>query len=170
MLVARPAVAHLAVPGDQNQTGRVGVDGARDMRGESDRGDQLTGCKCTAALVFGQQHRCHRDGFGDRTGNAPVPESFGGDDEVDRMRVDAVEPLRHRQRRHAEVCQRRPDLAAGTGVAGHPRAHRRGNVGRRERSVDARGEVALLFVEIELHCFFPACPRAREADQAAARR
>ena len=136
------------------------------MRRKRDGGDQLTGRERTAAFVVGEQNRCHRDGFGDRAGHTPVPESFGGDHEVDGMRLDAVEPFGYQQRRHAEVGQRRPDLAAGTGVARRPCAHRRGNVGCAERGVDARGEVALLFVDLEVH-FCPLGSRGRPSSRSA---
>ena len=82
------------------------------------------------------------------------------------MRLDAVEPFRHQQRRHAEVGQRRPDLAAGTGVALRPCAHRRWDACRAERRVDARREVALLFVDLEVH-FCPLGSRGRPSSRSA---
>ena len=47
VLIACGAVAHLTVTGDQDQTGRVGVDGPRHVRRERDGGDQLTGRECS---------------------------------------------------------------------------------------------------------------------------
>ena len=146
MLLARGAVTDVTVGGHQNQAGGIGVDGARNLRWHRNRRDQLTGRQRGTAVVVGEQNRCHRDGFGDRAGNTPAAEPFRGDHQVDRVCLDAVELLRHRQRGDAEVGQLRPHLAAGCGVALRPRSHRGGQIGGGQRRIDARREVALLFV------------------------
>ena len=167
--VARRAVAHLAVPRDQDQPGGVGVDGPRDVRWQGDGGDQLTGRERTAALVVGQQHRCHRDGFGDRAGHAPVPESFGGDHEVHRVCVDAVEPFSGTTSavtpRSASVDQTlRPGPVS---PAAHARTAR-GHVGgaRAPRRCSRRSRAAVRRDRTS----FGLSLGLREADQAAARR
>jgi hypothetical protein len=71
------------------------------------------------------------------------------------MRLDAVELLGHQQGGHPEVGQLGPDLAAGRGVPGGPGPHRGGHIGGAQRGVDAGGEIALLFVEFEVHLLFP---------------
>ena len=131
---------------------------------QRDGGDQFAGGQRRAPLVLGQQKWRYRNGFGDRSGYTPAAQPFERDDQVDRVRVDAVEPLRHRQRGDAQVGQPRPDLAAGAGVAGCPGAHRTRQVGSRQRRVDACGEVALLFVKIESHLDFSrGSPSSRSA-------
>src|SRR6202012_2971305 len=115
-------------------------------------------------FLLGKQKWRYRDGLGDRPGYAPTAQPFERDDQVDRVRVDAVEPLRHRQRGDAQVGQPRPDLAARPGVAGCPGAHRTWQVGSRQRRVDACGEVTLLFVKIEFHLDFSrGSPSSRSA-------
>ena len=154
VLLTRGAVTDLAVAGDQDQTRRVGVDCPRHLRRQRDGGDQLTGRQRRAAVVVGKQNRCHRNGFGDRPGHTPAAQPLGGDHEIDGVRLDAVELLRHGQRGDAEVGQLCPHLAAGGGVARGPGPHRGGQIGGGQRRVDAGGEVALLFVQIELHFAF----------------
>jgi hypothetical protein len=167
VLIACRAVRYLVLACDQDEPGGVCVDGARHVRGERDGRDELTGCQCAATVVIGEQNRCHSDGFGDRTGHTPVSEAFGGHHEIHRVRVDSVEPFGHHQRRHTEVRQCGPDLAAGTGVACRPGTYGAGHVGCRKRRVDTRREVALLFVEIELHLVCPLGSRGRPSSRSA---
>ena len=151
MLFARGAVADLPSAGHQNQARGIGVDGARNLWWHCDCRDQLARRQRRAAVVVGEQNRCHGDGFGDRAGYAPPAEPLRGDHQVDRVRLDAVELLRHRQRGDAEVGQLRPHLAAGRRVALGPCPHRGGQIGGPQRRVDAGGEVALLFVSLKIH-------------------
>ena len=121
-MLRRPrAVTDLSVFGEQDQARGVGVDRARHQRRQRHRRDQLTGRQCGAALVVGEQNRRHRNGFGDRARHVPVAEPLQRHDEVDRVRLDAVELLGHHQRRHAEVGQLRPHLAARARCRRRPR-------------------------------------------------
>src|SRR6185312_12809299 len=107
---------------------------------------------------------CYRNGFGYRARHAPAAQSLQGDNEINRVRLEAVEPLRHRQRGDPQVGQLRPDLATGSGVATGPGAHSARNIGRRERRVDTGGEIALLRVKVESHLLFSrGSPSSRSA-------
>ena len=146
MLLACGAVTHGTVGCDQDQAGGIRIQGPRHLRRKRDGGDQLAGGQRRAAVVVGKQNRRHRNGFGDRAGNTPPAEPLGGHHEIDRMRLDAVVALRHRQRGDAEVGQLCPYLAARCGIALGPRPHRGRQIGGGQRRVDTGGEVALLFV------------------------
>jgi hypothetical protein len=149
------SLAASAVPGEKYQPGEVGVHGARDCGRQCHRGDQLTGRQCRRPfgpfVSAAEQDGRHRNRFGDRTGNAPPAQPLERDHQIRRVRLDTVELLRHRERGDAEVGQRGPDLAARRGVTLSPGPYGGGDVGRRQRGVDAGGEVTLLFVECEFH-------------------
>jgi hypothetical protein len=82
--------------GGQHQPGRVGVHGPWYLRSKHEADDQFTGCQRGAPIVVSQQNWCDRNGFGDRAGHTPASQPFQCDDQVDRVRVDAVEPFRDR--------------------------------------------------------------------------
>ena len=82
--------------GGQNQPGSIGIHRPRYLRPQHDGGDQVTGGQRSAPLVLGQQNRCYRNRFRDRAGYTPAPKPFQCDDQVDRVRFEAVEPLRYR--------------------------------------------------------------------------
>ena len=165
-LPAVPSLTCLTRPpaGHQNQSGGVGVDRARHLRRQCDGGDQLTRRQGCASVVVGEQNRCHCDGFGDRTGDAPPAQPLGGDDEVDGVRLDpsnfsgTISAVTPRSASCAHTL--RPGAVS-------PCAHARTAAGRSaapERGVDAGGEVALLFVELEPHfAFSRGRPRSRSA-------
>ena len=67
------------------------------------------------------------------------------------MCVEAVEPLRHRQRGDTQVGQLRPDLAAGGGVTAGPGTHGARHIGCRECRIDTGREIALLRVKVKIH-------------------
>ena len=166
--VAGGGVADAAVVGEQHQPGEVGVDGARHRGRQRDRGDQFTG-RQRGATGRRQPSKTGATAMDSATGPGTHqrPSRLECDHQVHRVGVDAVELLRHRERGDAQVGQRRPDLAAGCGVARGPGAHRAGHVGGAERGVDTGGEVALLFVECEFHLVFPALSLGRPSSRSA---
>ena len=164
VLLTRCCVADLAVARQQDQPGRVGVEGPADLWRQCDGGDQLAGGQRRAAIVVGKQNRHHRDGFGDGSRHAPAAQAFAGHHQIDRVGTDPVEFLRHHQSGDAEVSQPRPDLAARCGVAIGPGAHGARDVGGGQRRVDAGREVALLRVQVESHLAFSrGSPSSRSA-------
>ncbi|COW78586.1 Uncharacterised protein [Mycobacterium tuberculosis] len=116
-------------------------------------------------IIMSQQNRCHGNGFGDRAGHAPAPETFERDNQIDRTGTQSVELLRYAQRGDAQVGQLLPHLAAGRHITGSPSTDDAGQVGGAERRVDAGREVALLFVECEFHghVFSRGSPSSRSA-------
>ena len=108
-----------------------------------------------------------------------VPERFDGIDahpadlvvaferhhQVHRIGVQAVELLRHHQCGHTEVGQLLPYLAARRGIAFGPRAYRAGQVRGAQCRVDARGEVALLFIERKFPFLLPAFSRGNPSSR-----
>ena len=151
MFGADARLGDLAVTSQQHEAGGGGVHGARHPWRLRDGGDELTGCQRADPLVVAQQNRSHRNGFDDRAGHTPPAQPLHGHHQIDRMGVDAVELLRDHQRRHTQVGQLGPHLTGGCGVAVSPRPHGGRQVGGTECRVDARREVALLFVDLKIH-------------------
>lgn len=65
------------------------------------------------------------------------------------------------------VGERGPHLAAVGGVTFGPRPDRGGDVGGAQRGIDARGEIALLIVEFEVHLACPFGSRGRPSNRSA---
>ena len=79
------------------------------------------------------------------------------------MGSDPVMFLGHCQRGDAKIGQRRPHLASRRGIAVGPGSYRRRQVGGTQRRVDAGREIALLFVDFEVHLLSLGRPSNRSA-------
>jgi hypothetical protein len=128
----------------------------RNRRRHRDGGDEVTGGDLGGPFIAREQNWCHRDGFGNRSGHAPAPQSFTRHHQINRVGSEAVEVLRHGQCGHSQFGQSLPDFASGCGVARCPGPNRTGHIRRGHRRVDTGSEVVLLRIECEPHRFTPA--------------